>query len=387
MRLSVQGKPSAALRAPLIGRVTFHPVSIEDRGDHVLVGERLAGTDVAGYAALLVAQKLSAEALISPVPIIHDVGHLDHLAEGDVVALNPTGYVRTLYRLASPHNALFATDRCNSFCLMCSQPPKQIDDRDRVTEHLRLIDLMSPDTAELGITGGEPTLLKDDLLEVVRRSKERLPRTALHILSNGRLFYYGSFARELAEIGHPDLMIGIPLYSDIDFQHDYVVQCRGAFDDTMIGLHNLARFGVRVEVRVVIHRLTFERLPQLVEFVYRNVPFAPHVALMGLETIGFAVPNLDRLWVDPWDYREALEEAIEFLASRGMSVSLYNHQLCTVPKRLWRYSRKSISDWKNEYLPECGECSVRERCGGFFASAIRQRHSIHICPVTNDQAV
>jgi hypothetical protein len=99
---------------------------------------------------------------------------------------------------------------------MCSQPPKDVDDSNAVREHLRLIELMSPDTAEIGITGGEPTLLKDGLLTVIGRCKELLPSAALHVLSNGRLFYYSSYARHVAEIEHPDLMFGIPLYSDID---------------------------------------------------------------------------------------------------------------------------------------------------------------------------
>jgi His-Xaa-Ser system radical SAM maturase HxsC len=261
---------------------------------------------------------------------------------------------------------------------MCSQPPKDIDDSDRIAEHLRLIELASPTTAELGITGGEPTLMKDDLLEIVRRCKQLLPQTALHILSNGRLFYYGSFARKVAEIDHPDLMIGIPLYSDIDYLHDYVVQCRGAFDDTMVGLYNLGRFGVHVEVRVVIHRLTYDRLYDLAEFIYRNLPFASHVALMGLEMMGLAIPNQDSLWIDPWDYRDELERASFFLASRGMRVSIYNHQLCTVAPALWPLCRRSISDWKNEYLPACSGCAAKEQCGGFFSSGLKHRHSEHI---------
>lgn len=381
IRLSAQGKPSPVLRSSVVGRVTFRPVEASVRPDHVLVSQRLRGADVAGYAGVLVTETEAAETLTScRVPAVHDFETTDHLVDGDVVALSPTGHVRTLYRIQSSHNAIFATERCSSFCVMCSQPPRDVDDSDRINEHLRLIELASPETAELGITGGEPTLMKDGLLELIRRCKELLPRTALHILSNGRLFYYGSFARRLADIAHPDVMIGIPLYSDIDYLHDYVVQCRGAFDDTMVGLHNLGRFGVRVEVRVVIHRLTHERLGDLAEFLYRNIPFAAHVAFMGLEMMGFTIPNLEALWIDPWDYRHELERATVFLASRGMRVSIYNHQLCTVPKALWPFCRKSISDWKNEYLAVCQECTAREDCGGFFASSIRRRYSAHIRP-------
>jgi MoaA/NifB/PqqE/SkfB family radical SAM enzyme len=36
---------------------------------------------------------------------------------------------------------------------------------------------------------------------------------------------------------------------------------------------------------------------------------------------------------------------------------------------MWPYAVRSISDWKNEYHPECVDCSVKEECGGFFFSA------------------
>ena len=32
---------------------------------------------------------------------------------------------------------------------------------------------------------------------------------------------------------------------------------------------------------------------------------------------------------------------------------IYNHQLCLIDRGLWPFAVKSISDWKNEYHPEC----------------------------------
>jgi len=369
----------------VLGKVTRTAVPESERKDYILLRDQLDGPALAGYAGGLSVRGLQPAPLTPDTPVIHDLGPLDHLSDGDVVAMNPSGYVRTLYRVQSKHNALFATDRCNSFCLMCSQPPKDVDDSGRLAEHLRLIDLMSPETQELGMTGGEPTLLKDGLLAVIQRCKELLPATSMHILSNGRLFYYNTFARAVAEIEHPDLMFGIPLYSDLDYEHDYVVQARGSFDETMMGLQNLGRFDVGVEIRVVIHALTYRRLPQLAEFIYRNLPFARHVALMGMELMGFAVANLDSLWVDPWDYREELGCATEYLAARGMQVSVYNHQLCTLPQSIWPFARQSISDWKNEYVPVCAGCARRSECGGFFSSGVQRRMSSHIQPFSANE--
>ena len=81
---------------------------------------------------------------------------------------------------------------------------------------------------------------------------------------------------------------------------------------------NLERCGVRVEVRVVLHRQTVNRLPQLGRFLARNLPFVEHVALMGLEMMGYVRMNLDALWIDPADYQPQLTEAVRVLLRNGM---------------------------------------------------------------------
>ena len=58
-------------------------------------------------------------------------------------------------------------------------------------------------------------------------------------------------------------------------------------------------------------------------------------------------------------------------------MSIYNSQLCLLRPSLWKFARKSISDWKNVYLPECHECQVLEQCGGLFQSA-EKMHSPYI---------
>lgn len=303
-----------------------------------------------------------------------------YLRDGDVIRIRPrSNDVRVLYRRNSRHNNFLTTERCNHYCLMCSQPPKDIDDSWITNEILEAIPLIDSATQEIGFTGGEPTLLGEDLFRILRSAKHHLPNTAIHILSNGRRFADASFAEAYAAIDHPDMMVGIPIYSDVSTIHDYVVQADNAFDETIRGILNLKRFNQRVEIRVVIHQQTYKRLPQLAEFIARNLTFVDQVALMGLEITGFTRANLDILWIDPVDYQDELYRATTTLADHRMHVSIYNHQLCLLDKRLWSYARKSISDWKNEYMPECDGCSERNNCGGFFSSA-KLRYSNHIRP-------
>lgn len=360
----------------LIGRVTRKPL-LSGREDSLLLLDHAADGDAAGYLGVLIFGDARPPAGIAAACGLRQLTYLD---DGDVVSIDPNGFVRVLYRRASPHNVILATERCNSLCLMCSQPPKDDDDSHRLVEHLRLIDLIDPATAELGITGGEPTLLRDGFLALIARCKERLPSTALHVLTNGRLFFYRCFAEKLGAIEHPDLVLGIPLYSDIDSRHDAIVQAPGAFEETVIGLQQLDRYGVRVEIRVVLHALSVPRLAKLATFITRNFPFAAQVALMGLEMFGLVHKHLGELWIDPADYQRELLDAAEVLSDAGMNVSIYNHQLCVLNPRLWPLARKSISDWKNVYLPECDGCGVLDRCGGFFQSGTRIR-SAHIHPL------
>jgi MoaA/NifB/PqqE/SkfB family radical SAM enzyme len=123
---------------------------------------------------------------------------------------------------------------------------------------------------EIGFTGGEPTLLGERFIELVRAANSHLPRTALHILSNGRTFAKGTIARDLGGVCHHDLMMGIPIYADLAHIHDYIVQADGAFDETIRGILSLKANGVRVEVRVVLQQQTVVRLVPLARFLARN---------------------------------------------------------------------------------------------------------------------
>jgi hypothetical protein len=98
----------------------------------------------------------------------------------------------------------------------------------------------------------------------------------------------------------------------------------------MAGLHQAARNGIRVEIRVVLHRLTIPRLARLVEYIYRNLSFVEHVALMGLEYVGYTPRNIAELWIDPFHYQAELERAVGYLAMRNKQVFIYSHQPCVL---------------------------------------------------------
>ena len=289
---------------------------------------------------------------------------------GDVVRLRPgSGQVSVVFRRGVASNVLFATERCNSRCVMCSQPPRDVDDAWRVGELLRLIELVDVDTPQLTISGGEPTLLGDGLANVLQALRDRLPATSVQVLTNGRILADRALAQRLARLHPKSVTWAVPLYADVAAIHDDVVAAEGAFDQTLQGLYELGCLGARIEVRVVLHALTIPRLEALASFIYRRLPFVAHVALMGLEPMGFARGNRERLWIDPADYQAELAGAAFHLALRGLPVSIYNLPLCVLDRSLWPLARQSISGWKNDFPADCTGCAVQDHCAGFFASA------------------
>jgi His-Xaa-Ser system radical SAM maturase HxsC len=314
-----------------------------------------------------------------PLIVIHE--NLKYLDEGDIISVSTkNNNLAVLYRKNSTSNSFLLTERCNHYCLMCSQPPKNIQDDYLIQEVLDAIPLIDKNTEEIGLTGGEPTLLGESLFKIITQSKNFLPNTSLHLLTNGRKFFDMAFSQKYAAIKHPDIVAGIPLYSDVSSIHNYVVQAENAFNETVKGILNLKSLKQKVEIRIVIHKQTYKRLPHLAEYIVRNLTMVDHVALMGLEITGFTRANLNDLWIDPVEYKNELLEAINILSGHRLNVSLYNHQLCLVDKKNWPFYRKSISDWKNEYMPECEGCDEQVRCGGFFSSA-KHKYSDNIKPI------
>ena len=366
------------LSNPLVGKVTTDPTYPKVlRANSIFIYEGQVTEVPIGFGAVLYRTE-SYPALRDGVNHVLIGSEYDHLVSGDIVRITEELALRVMYR-RNGTNFMLLTERCNSFCIMCSQPPRDIDDSHLVQEWLTAIPLMD-DGRQIGITGGEPTLVGDGLFNILASIRSHLPTSPVHMLTNGRNFQDISLATRLATMKMGDLMLGIPLYSDVASVHDYIVQADGAFDETIRGILNLGRCGVPIEIRVVIHSGNIDRLLDLCQFIARNLQFVHQVALMALEPTGFAKANMDKLWIDPFDYQDVLVDAVEILRRSHIRTHLFNHQLCTLPHSLWPYAAQSISEWKNEYLDECRGCEVKSQCGGFFSSATN-KHSDHILPI------
>ncbi len=308
--------------------------------------------------------------LAAPGPALQVPAELAHLVAGDVIGIAPDGQrITVLWKRDATHNSVLLTEQCDNYCLMCSQPPKDRADAWLFDRAKQIVSLLPSSAQSLGLTGGEPTLHADALIDLLEHCRDTTPWLQLHLLSNGRRFADPGFASRYAHVGLADIMVGIPVYAPEPGLHDFIVQADGAFEETVRGILNLASLGQCVEIRVVVQLHTVPVLADLARFIARNLPFVDQVALMGLEMTGLARPNSAEVWIDPADYQRELLDATQILATAGVVTRIYNHQHCVLDERLWPYAVRSISDWKNDYLDICRQCSVRDACGGVFTTS------------------
>ncbi len=364
------------IQEDVLGRITLKGKSVFNRKDSILVADGLTSAP-SGYAAVITNVQVTSKGCACIV----DSCQMCEFNEGDVVLITKNGEIDFLYEINSFHNAIFATERCNHRCIMCPQPPVEAE-IDKTPLNLKLISLIDKNTRELGITGGEPTLIGDKLFDLIRQIQKYQPKAAISLLTNGVKFADRSYAMKLAKCRHYDLQIDVPIFSDIADEHNKIVGAK-TFYKTVEGLYNLALFNQRIGLRIVIHKQTYKRLPQLADYIYHNFPFVSQVAFMQMETIGNANANIDDLWIDPYDYNEELKKAVSLLSIRGIRTCIFNAQLCVLPPEIREFAVCSISEWKDAYLTECEGCKLRNRCGGLFVSN-KEHHSAHINPVLDD---
>lgn len=351
----------------IIGKVTSkNNLFLKDK---VLVTDKVPKS-LLGVSALIL--KKSPERKLSvPVFISSEID----LNENDIVNITENGLCNVIWEANATHNAIFVTDTCNSKCIMCPQPIPE-NPKNYFNDNIKLIKLLDKKVVKsIGITGGEPTLNIKQLSNLLNLINERFNNIPVHMLTNGRTLAESKNLNLLVNTQN-DITFGIPLYSNVEDEHDYIVGCKGAFNETIKGLYNLAKAQQKVEIRIVVMKQNYNKLIDIAEFIYRNLPFVVHVAIMTMEYTGLAKENFDNIFIDPVNYQQELLDAVRQFVRYDIPVSIYNTPLCLLDKRIWALSADSISDWKKTYTPSCEKCIKKMDCGGVFNTSFIQSSNI-----------
>ncbi len=299
---------------------------------------------------------------------------ISFLKEGDIIELSSDGKLSRffiLYRTGFNDNVIVPTNRCNNKCIMCPQPIYINEDRmPDISKIEKIIGMINKQTKFLTITGGEPTLLKEDLIKILKICKNYLPDAKISILTNGRMFSYISFVDAINSVGLKFLEIGIPIHSYNEIIHDSITLVPNSFSQTIKGIKNLVASNNNVEIRVVLQKKNYLDLSKIADFIIREIPDIARVSFVGMETLGWCLKNINDTWVPYKEIKDHLEKAVLRLLTHKINVNIYNIPLCKVNETLWPLCAKSISGYKVRYFPECNLCKEKENCGGVFVSSL-----------------
>ena len=290
---------------------------------------------------------------------------VDHF-DGDVILGSPSqGKIQRLFRANSRFNSFLLTERCDQLCLMCSQPPRNVNDSWRYRICLEAIKL-TPAESTLVLTGGEPTIYKNEFLNLLESISEERPDIHLHVLSNAQHIKESDLPTLRRIHEKLDILWGIPLYATEPALHDKIVDKQGAYETLMPALYLMASAHAKIELRTVVTSLNSLELPLLAKFIHKNLSFISHWAIMAMEPTGFAKAHLKQLIFDHSIAPQPIHRALDLAKLLNIQARLFNFPLCTIGEHYRNHCAKSISDWKQKYLDPCNHCSQKVHCCGFF---------------------
>ena len=303
---------------------------------------------------------------------------LNAIEENDVIYIDKGGMAECIYQSKNRSLDIIATMHCNSNCVMCpiKEEARQIEE-DAYLEWVKAFIAVLPDDIRyICITGGEPTLIRRELLDLFDMLMAKYRTSSFQLLTNGRSAANSDFCDELVAHIPRYTWIGIPLHAHEEKLHDRITQSAGSFRQTVKGIKNLIKHGNTIEIRVLVTKLNAQDMLDLAHFIEREMKGVACVTFMGIEAMGSAAKNIDDVWIPYSEAARCCEDAIDYLVGSGIDVMLYNFPLCTLNRKYWFLAKKSITPYKVRFYDDCQSCEVKEGCCGFFFSTLNVRRTV-----------
>lgn len=157
--------------------------------------------------------------------------------------------------------------RCNNHCKFCIQGNKRdiipVKPEEEIQENLK--QSFHQGVREVVFTGGEPTL-HPNLLNLIRFT-EGLGYKQIQIQTNGRLFAYLNFCKEVIAAGANEF--GVSLHGHLAKTHDFLTSVPGSFNQVIQGIKNLKSLNQKIITNTVITTKNYKYLPEIAKLLIR----------------------------------------------------------------------------------------------------------------------
>ncbi len=274
--------------------------------------------------------------------------------------------------------------RCNNNCLICVVDAHS--NRNKNMTKKEVLDFFNnrleknKDIGLIELSGGEPTV-REDFLYILSYLGQKYPYLHYSLLTNGRRFCNFAFAGEFS--GYNIRSVITALHHWKEEKHDELTQVKGSFRETHQGIKNLSQLNVPVTVKIIVTKLNYKDMPQIVEFVAKNFPSVKNMSINGLDIRGMALASKDKVAVSFTDYIPYVYKAIDIANKYNINMVLYSIPLCVLSKEyrnyagqqpdtvsLYRSPSKEVQNKTDEHgaAPECYSCDLNKKCYGTWSS-------------------
>jgi MoaA/NifB/PqqE/SkfB family radical SAM enzyme len=160
---------------------------------------------------------------------------------------------------------IFTSYECNNNCVFCiDEDKKKIAGRtsEEIKNEIKAARERGANYLEL--IGGEVTIRKD-AKELISWARD-LGFTTISLTTNGRMFSYFEYAKELVEAGLTDIVFSIHGYNEES--HDNLTRVPGSFRQFKKGLENLRELGFNnIGSNTTIVKQNYKDLEKIAEFI------------------------------------------------------------------------------------------------------------------------
>lgn len=164
----------------------------------------------------------------------------------------------------------------------------------------------------LGFTGGEP-LVRPDILKAIALGKS-VGFRFIRVQTNGIKLADPAFCRALVKAGLTFCKFSFT--TDKAADHDALVGVPGALKKALAGLENLRKLKIRLGTNILVNRLNYKRLPEIIKF-YLGRGITNFVIIYPVYNGAMAV-NAKKLGISLSDCEPYFEEAVQTMEAAGL---------------------------------------------------------------------
>jgi len=253
---------------------------------------------------------------------------------------------------------------CNNCCIMCTYRLPEETYMVSFEEAKSMINNLGDVDGNVIMTGGEPTIRKD-FFEILDYIGERHPDNDIHLSTNATTFGDPEFTKRVAR--YPKVYVTTEFHGSTSEKHDAITRTKGSFKRTYDGIKNMLKYGVKFQIREVIHKVNYQDLPTIAKFLVKEFPELRKTVIFTIDLIGNAKRNLDTVFVMNSKIIPFVEEATDIFEKHNVEVSYFQIPCCMLKKK-YRYKvvPNNVSSDRIYFDKKCDACSYRNKCSGVW---------------------